>query len=81
MNVEATLDYTVTVHEEDGAYWAEVEELPGCFAAGDSAEELRDALMEAIGLYLSTPASRVTVQFQNAAPLTVRSQERTLVVC
>ena len=55
--MDTRLDYSVSIHEEDGAYWAEVEELPGCFAAGDTKEELLASLGEAIGLYLSTPES------------------------
>jgi predicted RNase H-like HicB family nuclease len=46
-------EYRVFVHEEDGAYWAEVEDLPGCFASGKDLDELRDAVVEAITLYLS----------------------------
>lgn len=58
--------YTVHVHDEgpDGL-WAEVEELPGCFASGFSPGELKEALIEAIGLYLSTPDSRVTVELKD----------------
>ena len=41
------------IHEEDGSYWAEVAELPGCFASGDSPPELVEALQEAVALYLS----------------------------
>lgn len=41
------------VHEEDdGSLWAEVRELPGCFASGFSEEELREALVEAVQLAL-----------------------------
>jgi predicted RNase H-like HicB family nuclease len=48
--------YTVRVHHEpDKALWAEVLELPGCFAAGADMGELHDALSEAISLYLSEP--------------------------
>jgi predicted RNase H-like HicB family nuclease len=48
--------YTVRVHHEPGEeLWAEVLELPGCFAAGADMGELRDALSEAISLYLSDP--------------------------
>ena len=37
----STISYTVIVHEEeDGGYWAEVEELPGCFASGETLDEL-----------------------------------------
>ena len=46
------MELTVRVHFEDGAYWAEVVELPGCFASGESLERLKDALDEAIALYL-----------------------------
>ena len=41
------------IHEEDGSYWAEVKELPGCFASGRDLEELKDAVLEAIELYLA----------------------------
>ena len=48
--------YTVRVHHEQGEkLWAEVLELPGCFAAGADVRELREALTEAISLYLSEP--------------------------
>jgi len=41
--------YTVIVHEEEeGGYWAEVEELPGCFASGETLDELERDVKEAI---------------------------------
>ena len=43
----------VDVHHEDGSYWAEVRELPGCFASGDSAAELIESVEEAVALYLA----------------------------
>jgi len=49
----AEREYRVLVHEEDGAYWAEVEDLPGCFASGHDLDELREAVVEAITLYLA----------------------------
>jgi predicted RNase H-like HicB family nuclease len=42
--------------------WAEVEELPGCFASGADMGELRDALSEAVSLYLSEPGHEVRVE-------------------
>jgi predicted RNase H-like HicB family nuclease len=42
---------TFTVHiteENDGSFWAEVDELPGCFASGFSIDELKEATEEAI---------------------------------
>lgn len=46
-------EFRVFVHEEDGTYWADVEGLPGCFASGRDLDELREAVEEAISLYLS----------------------------
>jgi predicted RNase H-like HicB family nuclease len=50
---ERTLEVNVKVHQEDGSYWAEVLDLPGCFASGDTLDELKDGLEEALSLYLS----------------------------
>jgi predicted RNase H-like HicB family nuclease len=46
------MEVTVVVHEERESFWSEIEELPGCFASGGTLDELREALEEAIGLYL-----------------------------
>ncbi|MFL5824187.1 MAG: type II toxin-antitoxin system HicB family antitoxin [Solirubrobacteraceae bacterium] len=46
------MDLTVEVREEGPGYWAHVVELPGCFASGQALDELREALGEAVGLYL-----------------------------
>ena len=53
MSNQQVLRYQVRVHDEDGSLWAEVLDLPGCFASGDTEDELREALDEAISLYLS----------------------------
>lgn len=54
------LSFAVRIHEEDdGSKWAEVLELPGCFASGDSMAELQEAVVEAIGLHLSSPDREV----------------------
>ena len=45
----ARVSFHAVVHEEaNGSWWAEVRELPGCFASGFSVEELQEALLEAI---------------------------------
>lgn len=47
------MDYDLIIHEaEEGGYWCEVPELPGCFTQGDSIEELIINLKEAIEGYL-----------------------------
>lgn len=57
--------YTVRVHDEpDGTWWAEVEELPGCFTSGHDRAELRENLSEAISLYLSEPGRPVQVELE-----------------
>jgi predicted RNase H-like HicB family nuclease len=48
------MELEVIVHhdvETDG-FWAEVVQLPGCFAAGHTRDELTESLQEAIELYL-----------------------------
>jgi predicted RNase H-like HicB family nuclease len=56
-----SMEITANIHLEDGAYWADVPALPGCFAAGESLDELFDSLREGIELYLKddpSPPSR-----------------------
>jgi predicted RNase H-like HicB family nuclease len=46
-------EFIARIHEgEDGSLWAEVLDLPGCFASGETLDELRDALEEAISMCL-----------------------------
>jgi predicted RNase H-like HicB family nuclease len=43
------LKYAVVIHHaEEGGYWAEVPALPGCFAQGDTLEEVIADMQEAI---------------------------------
>jgi predicted RNase H-like HicB family nuclease len=57
--------YAVRVHHEPGEeLWAEVPELPGCFATGSDLEDLRLALGEAISLYLSDPGKEKRVEVE-----------------
>jgi predicted RNase H-like HicB family nuclease len=45
--------FTVEVHQaDDGTFWAQVREMPGCFATGDDLAELTEAVREAIGMCL-----------------------------
>ena len=46
----------VVIHEaEEGGYWAEVPAIPGCATQGETMEELRLNLREAIEGCLSVP--------------------------
>jgi predicted RNase H-like HicB family nuclease len=61
--------YTVRIRHEHGQeypLWAEVEELPGCFASGRDMDELREALSEAVSQYLSEPGHDVRVRLEPA---------------
>jgi predicted RNase H-like HicB family nuclease len=55
------MELKVNVHLEDDSYWADVPALPGCFASGDSLDELVDSLREGISLYLVSDRSTGTL--------------------
>ena len=47
------MKYTVVIHEDpDGGYWAEVPALPGCVSQGDTLDELKTNIREAMEGYL-----------------------------
>ncbi len=54
-----TPKFTVKVYRaEEGGYWAECSELPGCFTDGATIPEVRKNAREAISLYIETLAER-----------------------
>jgi predicted RNase H-like HicB family nuclease len=69
------MELTARIHHEDGCYWAEVLELPGCFAAGDTLDELRDALAEAISLYMTDTVDGVQLVEFDAPDAGVETDE------
>lgn len=47
------MEYVLVIHSaEEGGYWAEVPALPGCFAQGESLEEVLEDSKEAIASHL-----------------------------
>lgn len=46
------LHFNAILHHEDGAYWGEVPELPGCFSAGDTRSEVEADTVKAVELHL-----------------------------
>ena len=41
--------YAVVIHEDpEGGYWGEVPALPGCYSQGETINELKDNIREAI---------------------------------
>jgi predicted RNase H-like HicB family nuclease len=61
----ASIRFHAAVKEEDdGTLWAQVEELPGCFASGRDADELTEALAEAIQMCLPEGIELGIVSFE-----------------
>lgn len=47
------MEYTVLIHQaEEGGFWAEVPELPGCRSQGETIEEALNNTKEAIEAHL-----------------------------
>jgi predicted RNase H-like HicB family nuclease len=47
------MELTARVHIGEGSYWADLPRLPGCFASGDTLDELFESLREGVALYLA----------------------------
>jgi predicted RNase H-like HicB family nuclease len=62
------MEITVETHAEGEGYWSEIKELPGCFASAGTLSELREAVGEAVGLYLwDAPAELSDVELSVGA--------------
>lgn len=46
------MELTARIRVENGSYWADVAELPGCFASGSTLDELFESLREGVAVYL-----------------------------
>ncbi len=48
------MKYTVIIHRDiqEGGFWGECSELPGCYSQGESIDELMQNMKEAVELYL-----------------------------
>ena len=47
------MKFDVILHKEDNVYWAEVPALKGCYTQGDTIDEIKDNIKEAITAWLS----------------------------
>jgi predicted RNase H-like HicB family nuclease len=47
------MELMARIHIEEGSCWAEVPVLPGCFASGDTLNELVESLREGVALHLA----------------------------
>jgi len=49
------MNIKIIVHKaQEGGYWAEVPALPGCVSQGETTDEIRHNIREAIELWLET---------------------------
>ena len=47
------MKYVIVIHQDaKGGYWAEAPELPGCVSQGETLEELKRSMQEAVEGYL-----------------------------
>lgn len=51
------MKFDVILHKEDNDYWAEVPALKGCYTQGDTIDEIKDNIKEAITAWLSVDLS------------------------
>ena len=68
------MKYTVLVYEaepDEGGYWAKVADLPGCVTQGETIDEVRENVVDAIEEYLHAqsvlgeePPPAVTEKFE-----------------
>ena len=78
---EKTATYTVRIHPDSDGLWAEVIELPGCFASGHDFDELWESLEEGIGLYLSNDDKTVVAQVVDKADAVIEEPHEFKLLC
>lgn len=66
MKERAMTRLTAQIHRENGSYWADVPELPGVFATGDTLDELFESLREGVVLVLGSGSSPRSIQLEGA---------------
>ncbi len=51
------MKFDVILHKENNGYWAEVPALKGCYTQGETIEEIKNNVKEAITAWLSVDLS------------------------
>ncbi len=65
--------YTVIIHEaEEGGYWGEVLELPGCLSQGETIDEFRHNIREALEAVLESESETPRIEIYTEPILTER---------
>lgn len=63
-----SVSYRALVHpEQEGGYWAEVPDLPGCFTQGDTLDEIYHNLADAVACHLDLEADSVRISLLEIA--------------
>ena len=63
-------EFIIIIHKEDWIYWAEVENLPGCFTQASTEKELLQNIKEAIWSYiLSLQKDLISTDFNKSIVL------------
>jgi predicted RNase H-like HicB family nuclease len=74
--------YTLKIHyDPQYGYEAAVKELPGCFAAGATLEELHESVSEAIGLYLSDDDNTVVATLSEPTGAVIEERKEFQLLC
>ncbi len=59
----STKSYTIVVHEaEEGGYWGEILELPGCVSQGETKDEFRHNIREALEAVLESESQEPRIE-------------------
>jgi predicted RNase H-like HicB family nuclease len=66
------VEVTASIHIQGSSYWADVPGLPGCFASGDTLDELFESLEEGVALYLADEGEQGGPLYIATATLTAR---------
>lgn len=76
------LFYPAYFHHEDGAYWVEFPDLPGCFTQGANLDDAYNMALEALRLHLSVLADKSlpTPEPSDAATLAVPNDALLIIV-
>lgn len=76
------MTFTVKIHSEDQTLWATVEEYPGCFATGDTMDELIESLGEALSMAMTPEEFGAAARLSSMEPVAPHHVEkRTLEFC
>lgn len=64
--------YTIVVHEaEEGGYWGEVLELPGCVSQGETIDEFRHNIREALEAVLESESQGPRIEIYTEPTLKI----------